>query len=71
MVKIVRQHRNLAKNAPIGGPQLARIRDFRVFRDFGAHEAELGPPKDFLERIDGRETHTIRQIRACSIRKNS
>ena len=41
------QHRKLAKNAPIGGPQLARIRDFRVFRDLGAHEAELGPPTDF------------------------
>ena len=43
-MKIVRQHRKLAKNAPIGGPQLARIRDFQVFRDLGAHEADLGPP---------------------------
>ena len=45
-MKIVRQHRKSAKNAPVGGPQLARIRDFPVFRDLGAHEAELETPKD-------------------------
>ena len=66
-MKIVRQHRKLAKNAPIGGPQLARIRDFRDFRGVGAHEPELEASITFLERIDGHETDTIRQIRACSI----
>ena len=43
-MKIVRQHRKLAKNAPVGGPQLARIRDFHDFRDLGAHEPELEAP---------------------------
>ena len=43
----MRQHRKSAKNAPVGGPQLARIRDFPVFRDWGAHEPELETPKDF------------------------
>ena len=46
-MKIVRQHRKSAKNAPVGGPQLARIRDFHDFRDLGAHEADLERPTDF------------------------
>ena len=46
-MKLVRQHRELAKNAPIGGPNLARIRDFQVFRDLGAHEGGLERPKTF------------------------
>ena len=46
-MKIVRQHRKLAKNAPAGGPNLARIRDFHDFRDLGDHEAELGAPTTF------------------------
>ena len=53
--------------APIEGPNRARFRDCPVSRDLGAHEAELETPKDFPERIDGHETQTIRQIRACSI----
>ena len=46
-MKIVRQHRKSAKNTTIGGPQLARIRDFHDFRDLGAHEAELDATTTF------------------------
>ena len=46
-VKNVRQHRKLAKNAPVGPPNLAQIRDCSVFRDSDAHEADLDPPITF------------------------
>ena len=71
VMKIVRRHRKLMKNAPVGAPNLVRIRDFQVFRDFGAQGLTLGAPELFPQRVTLHETESIREIRTSSFRKNT
>ena len=59
-MEIVRQRRKLMKNAPVGAPNLVRIRDFLVFRGFGAHGLTLNHRQLFPQRVTLHETETIR-----------
>ena len=60
VVKIVRQHKKLMKNAPVGAPNLVGIRDFQVFGDFGAHGLTLDHQQLFPQRVTLHEAETIR-----------
>ena len=44
------------ENAPVGAPNLVRIRDFQVFRDFGVHGLTLVRQQLFPQHVTLHET---------------